>query len=140
MKNSKDLKTTLASILDERMKSTDATAFEAFSEQLLDLGIERFNFDALTDEMTFYTKDRFVCSLVRSDVKQARETGEWKLGNSFNRVSTERAIAELDAGRLSGIEFHREIFSSGVVMCQVFLACRKIYYVGLNAQHYLEEY
>jgi len=121
-------------------KYINPAAFDTFASELLNLGIERLTFDNIKDEMSFYTKNKFVHSLIRTDLKEAQKKTHWKLGDKFDISKLECALKQLDEGKLSVPEFHREIFAAGVVFCNVYLTSRKVYYMALDGDYYLENY
>lgn len=118
----------------------DPKSFETFSNDLLNLGIIRFNFDAIKDEMSFYTNTQFVHSLIRTDLKEAQQKNVWILGETLDINALEADIKALDDGKISTAEFHQKMFSAGVIFCNVYLTLRKIYYMGQDARFYLENY
>jgi len=138
MKDINTIKQAVTKLLDARMK--DPTMFETFSRELLDLGVDRLVYDAIRNDMTFYGGGRFICSLVRSDLESDMQRAPWSLGKEFNSMQVQKAIQQLDSGAIEPVQFHREIFSAGVVMCCVYLVQRKIYYLGSDAQHFIEQY
>jgi uncharacterized protein YbcV (DUF1398 family) len=131
-------KVAIERIMVERYR--DPSNFEAFSAQLMGLDIERLVFDALRNEMSFYTKNQFVCALDRLDVLEAQANNPWQLGDYLDVHALEKAINKLDSGTMTPIDFHREIFLAGVVQCHVYLMLRKIFYMGHDGQYYLEKY
>jgi len=118
----------------------DPKAFETFANDLLNLGITRLNLDTFNDEMSFYTSNLFVHKLIRMDLKEAKKNKPWTLGKMLEVDKLENAIKELDCGKMSVPEFHREMFSAGVIFCVVYLTFRKIYYMSQDGLFYLENY
>jgi len=138
MKNLEQLKAKISVIMDERIRNP--INFEAFAAQMLELGVTRLSFDALKNEMQFYTKDHYVIASSMTHLIEAKSKDNWILGDNLDTAFLEKSIQELDAGNISAIEFHRRIYSAAVVYVNVYLIPRRIYYMGLDGQHYLEKY
>ena len=128
----------IADLMQERYR--DPSTFESFASELMSLGITRLTYDAFKDEMAFYTPDKFIHTLIRTDLIDNQKHSPWTLGEKLNVTKLEKAIAELDAGKMPATEFHRQIFFAGVIFCNVYLNLRKIYYMGSDGEYYLEKY
>ena len=138
MNHNKPLQQKITALMEERYR--DPKAFETFAAELMHLGITRLTYDALKDDMSFYTTDAFIHSLKRTDLTDAQKQSPWTLGKRLNIDKLEKSIAALDAGKMPATEFHREIFAAGVIFCNVYLTLRKIYYMGCDGEYYLEQY
>lgn len=138
MKNLKDSKAEILNILNEQRRNP--ADFLGFTNSLIELGIVRFGLDSFNNQMSFYSKSDLVHEVVRSELEENKAKSPWVLGDTLNSSALQKALSEFDAGRMSPIDFHREIFSAGVVYCQVYLIHRKIYYMGQDGQFYLEQY
>lgn len=138
MNTMKDTNLAIAALVNAQF--ANPTGFETFTTQLIALGVSRFNFDALENEMHFYTNDEFIYSLKRADLIDAQKNTHWIAGDTLNTPELENAIKMLDEGKISAVEFHRIMFLAGVVFCCVYLTPRKIYYLGQDGQHYIENY
>lgn len=138
MKSTQELQEKITPLMQERYR--DPTAFETFAAELMSLGITRLTYDAMKDDMSFYTSNEFVHSLVRTDLTEDRKNTDWTLGKKLDTAKIEEAIAALDSGKMPASAFHREIFSAGVIFCYVYLTMRKIYYLGCDGEYYLEQY
>jgi uncharacterized protein YbcV (DUF1398 family) len=132
------LKTEITALMAERY--VNPTPFETFASQLLGLGITRLTFDAIKNEMSFYTKDQFIHSLIRTDLIEAQKSKPWAPGENLEISRLENAIKQLDAGEMPSIEFHREMLAAGTVFCKIYLVPRRIYYMGQDGNYYLENY
>lgn len=138
MTQTSNLKAKIDSIIQKRYR--DPKDYESFANDLIDLGITRFYFDVYKNDMSFYTRDEFVHSLEREDIKKARQHEIWVFGERLDTPKLKNAIGELDAGKLAIPDFHRELCEEGVVFVKAYLELRKIYYLGKDAAFYLEEY
>lgn len=137
-----DFMNTLCSQIDHLIAKAyeNPITFETFAVKLTELGIDRLAMDGIRDEMSFYSKDKFVHSLIRMDLQQDRAKTNWVLGKVVNLSKLENAIKQIDEKKISTVEFHRMIFAAGIIFCHVYLACNKIFYLGHDGQCYLESY
>lgn len=138
MNSLNEMISSIETIMSERYR--DPSSFESFAKELMQVGITRLSFDTLKNELGFYTKNKFIHSLLRSDLLKAQEQAAWHLGDALHSKKLEEAIKKLDAGDMNAVEFHQEIAAAGVVYCNVYLTHRKIYYMGQDGQYYLESY
>ena len=101
----------LDELMDHRFKNLGP--FEDFAAQLTKLGVVRFTFDALTNQMLFYTNDQVVHTHTRQELVQSQAEASWTLGKALNIAALEKTILDLDEGRIDAIEFHREMHAAG---------------------------
>ena len=131
----------LASAIEQKLQEQYRSPnFEKFSTALRELGVSYFVFNTMTNDLSFFTSENFVCSCFRHDIAKARKSNWPTLGNSLDTIALQKAIEQLDTNQIDPIGFHKLAHAAGVISATVFLEARKIYYFGLDAQFFLEEF
>lgn len=138
MENIIEIKSKITAMINERY--FERKSFEEFAAVVMEMGIVRISFEAFSNELHFFSNDTYVHSIVRTDLVESMVKDAWTLGKALDKPRVEKALQELDARQLTSINFHRELFSAGVVSCQVFLLPKMAYYMGQDGSFYLEKY
>ena len=128
----------ILSIVEERCLHPGP--FEEFTARLLDLKVIRQTYDVVSDELFFYSADQLLLQLHATDVKGYNHSQPFVIADEFNSGILEKALEDFDAGKISVVEFHRQLASSGVVYVSVHIPIRKIYYLSQDGQFYLESF
>lgn len=126
------------SMMDARYEQPGS--FDLFTNNLLNLGITRFHFDAMTDQTHFYNEQQLVHSILRKDLRKARSKEHWQASAHLHASKVREALCQFDNDEISPVQFHKELLAAGVVFCNVFLHARKIYYCGNDGDYFLENY
>ncbi len=111
--------------------------FNEFANALLALGVIRQTYDVLVNSLYFYAPDNLMYHLPLSDIE---EGSQLVIGDKLEIHKVKEAIENIDKGKLSVFEFHREIARAGIVYVSVFLNNKAIYYLSQNGEYYLEKY
>ncbi len=114
--------------------------FDNFTTALREIGISYFIFNSMTNDLSFFTRDQFVCSSFRYDIAEGQKMNWPALGDFLDTKALQEAIEHIDSQQISPVEFHRRTHAAGVISVTVFLEARKIYYFGLDAKFFLEEF
>ncbi len=112
--------------------------FEEFTARLLDLQVIRQTYDVVGDELFFYSADQLLLQLPATDVKGYSRSFPFVVGEKFNQRMLEKALEDFDSGKLSVVEFHKQLALAGIVYVSVHIPARKIYYLSQDGQSYLE--
>lgn len=114
--------------------------FEEFTARLLDLQVIRQTYDVVSDELFFYSKDQLLLQVHATDVKGYGHSQPFLFAEEFNISILEKALEDFDAGKISIVDFHRQLALSGIVYVSVHIPARKIYYLSQDGQFYLESF
>lgn len=114
--------------------------FEEFCRELLDLGIIRFTYDAVSNEMSFYNHNALVWSTKRNDIEQSKNAESWIVGKYLDKDRVERAINAIDNANTDPVSFHRELFNAGVISVILYIVQRINYYLGVDGEVFIERY
>lgn len=115
-------------------------SFEEFRRELLELGIIRINYDAISNEMSFFNQDALVWVTERTDIGTSKKSKSWILGKKLDIHSVEKSLHAIDNGQTDPVSFHHELFSAGVVFVVVYLEQRINYYLGIDGETFIERY
>lgn len=116
----------------------DPGSFSEFADNLKMLSLTYFQYDVMADELRFYNDDFVVHTIKRDDIRVARS--HLSLPASFDITALENAIKRFDSGEISVVNFHEEIFATGVILSSVFLNHQRIVYLGVDGHTYREDY
>ena len=114
--------------------------FEEFAARLLDLQVIRQTYDVISDELFFYSADQLLLQFHATDLKGYSHSQPFMIMEEFNSGVLEKALEDFDAGKISVVEFHRQLALSGIVYVSVHIPTRKIYYLSQDGQFYLESF
>lgn len=114
--------------------------FLLFAHNLIKLGVTRMSYDVVENAHYFYSKDTLLYHLPAQETHSAIDAKPFNIADSLNIDMLKTAIDAIDSYKLSVVEFHREIANAGVIYATVYLLQKKIYYLGQDAQYYLECY
>lgn len=114
--------------------------FEQFTARLLDLEVIRQTYDVVSDELFFYSADQLLLQLHAIDVKGYSYSDPFVFAEEFNSSLLEKAIEDFDGGKISVVEFHRQLAAAGIVYVSVHIPSRKVYYISQDGQLYLETF
>ena len=110
----------LSKLISARLENPVET-FSDFVLKLQELGIQKHTFDSFKDEISFFTKDEHVYSVVWEELKTIRKNEHWQLSDALDVSEFKNSIELLDNQKIDALEFHRRMFSAGVVFCYVYL-------------------
>lgn len=130
--------TQIISIVEERCLHPGP--FEEFAARLLDLHVIRQTYDVMSDELFFYSADQLLLQLSATDLKGYSHSQPFVIAEEFNSLVLEKAFEDFDAGKMSVVDFHRQLALSGIVYVSVHIPARKIYYLSQDGQFYLESF
>lgn len=128
----------IISIVEERYRHPGP--FEEFTAQLLALKVIRQTYDVVSDELFFYSADRLLLQLPAADVKGYHRAAPFVIGEKFSQRQLEKALEDFDSGKISVVEFHKQLALAGIVYVSVHIPARKIYYLSQDGQCYLESF
>lgn len=114
--------------------------FEEFTARLLDLQVIRQTYDVISDELFFYSADQLLLQLPAKDMKGYSHSQPFVIAEEFNSSMLEKVLEDFDAGKISVVDFHRQLALSGIVYVSVHIPARKIYYLSQDGQFYLESF
>lgn len=114
--------------------------FEEFTARLLDLQVIRQTYDVVSDELFFYSADQLLLRLPVADLKGYSHPAPFVIREVFNQRILEKALEDFDSGKISVVEFHKQVASAGIVYVSVHIPTRKIYYLSQDGQFYLESF
>lgn len=126
------------SIKESMLKHYGSGSFDDFAKEMLKLGVMRITHDALLNESHFYAEAKHIYTMKMESLVEAQKE-PWILG-AFNALKVQKAISDYDGEKIDAVQFHKDIFSAGVVFGTVFLKAQKIYYQGADGQSYEENY
>lgn len=115
-------------------------SFEEFIARLLDLQVIRQTYDVVNDELFFYSADQLLLQLPAADVKGYSRSQPFVIADEFNLSMLEKALEDFDEGKISVVDFHRQLALSGIVYVSVHIPARKVYYLSQDGQSYLEPF
>lgn len=130
--------TQIISIVEERCLHPGP--FEEFTARLLDLQVIRQTYDVVSDELCFYSTDQLLLQLPARDVKGYKHSQPFVIAEEFDSSMLEQAIEDFDAGKISVVDFHKQLALSGIVYVSIHIPARKIYYLSQDGQFYLESF
>lgn len=128
----------IISIIEERYHHPGP--FEEFTARLLDLQVVRQTYDVVSDELFFYSADQLLLKLPAADVKDYNRSVPFVIGTEFNQPTLEKALEDFDSGKISVLEFHKQLALAGIIHVSVHIPARKIYYLSQDGQSYLESF
>lgn len=128
----------IISIVEERYHHPGP--FEEFIERLFDLQVIRQTYDVVNDELLFYSSDQLLLQLPASAVTGQSISVPVAIEEKFNQPILEKALENFDAGRISVVDFHKQLALAGIVYVSVHIPARKIYYLSQDGQTYLESF
>lgn len=128
----------IISIVEERCLNPGS--FEEFTARLLDLQVIRQAYDVVSDELFFYSADQLLLQLHATDVKGYSHSKPFVIGEKFNQRLLEKSLEDFDSGKISVVEFHKQLALAGIVYVSVYIPSRKIYYLSQDGQFYLETF
>ena len=114
--------------------------FEEFAARLLNLQVIRQTYDVVNDELFFYSTDQLLLQLPARNVKGCIQSKPFVVGEKFNSSMLEKSLEDFHAGKISVVDFHRQLALSGIVYVSVHILSRKIYYLSQDGQFYLETF
>jgi hypothetical protein len=126
----------IISIVEERCLHPGP--FEEFTARLLDLQVIRQTYDVVSDELFFYSADQLLLQLHATDVKGYVHSQPFVIAEEFNLRILEKSLEDFDSGKITVVEFHKQLASAGIVYVSVHIPTRKIYYLSQDGQFYLE--
>lgn len=106
----------------------------------MDLGIVRQTYDVISNELFFYSEDTLIYHISAKELHNDIDVNTFKIGSHLNIEMVKQIIANFDANKLSVPEFHQQIAHAGVVSVSLYLRQEKIYYMGQDAEYFLESY
>ena len=128
----------IISLVEER--SLHPGPFEEFTARLSDLQVVRQTYDVVRDELLFYSSDRLLLQINAADVKGYIRSQPFVVAEKFNSSMLETAIADIDSGKISVADFHRQMALSGIVYISVHIPVRTIHYLSQDGQLYIESF
>jgi hypothetical protein len=115
--------------------------FDDFTNELLKLQCTRQTYDVLLDELSFYSAHQLITRFPATEIPGYDCSRPFDVAETFDLEHLKKSIQDFDQGRIKhSAKFHEHIAKAGVVYVSVHLIPRKIYYLGQNGQHYLEQY
>ncbi len=127
----------IQSFLDTQYRDLN---FEKFCSNLKGVGVSYFVFNAMTNDLSFFSKNQYICSCFRYDIAKEMKHDWPSLAEELHAIELEKAITQVDSQQIDSVTFHRLAQAAGVISCTIFLEARKIYYFGLNGDFYLETF
>lgn len=128
----------IISIVEERCLHPGS--FEEFATRLLNLNVIRQTYDVVNDELFFYSADMLLVHLHATDLKGYDHFQPRVIADTFDSKILEKALEEIDSGKISVSEFHKQLGLAGIVYVSVHIPARKIYYLSQDGQSYLESF
>lgn len=114
--------------------------FEEFIARLTDLQVTRQTYDVVSDKLFFYSSDQLLLQLHAIDIKGYTHAEPFVIAKEYNQGILEKSLEDFDSGRISVVEFHRQLGLAGIVYVSVHIPSRKIYYLSQDGQFYLESF
>jgi uncharacterized protein YbcV (DUF1398 family) len=128
----------IISIVEERCLHPGP--FEEFTARLLDLQVIRQTYDVVSDELFFYSADQLLLHLHATDLKGYSNSQSCEFADQYNQSILEKSLEDFDSGKISVVEFHRQLALAGIVYVSVHIPTRKVYYLSQDGQFYLETF
>lgn len=114
--------------------------FEEFIARLTDLQVTRQTYDVVRDELLFYSSDQLLLQLHAIDLKGYSHEEPFVIAEEYNQELLETSLHAIDSGKISVVEFHKQLGLAGIVYVSVHIPTRKIYYLSQDGLFYLESF